>query len=1013
MAIFVAMRAFKGDPKKDDVVKRMLASGNWKLGPNGELLRVSAEEANQADLQRSREAANPAKYKPTTVGFMTPERKDYLENLNRPLTPMEAREYGTVSFDPSEGANMLFSTLTPAGPVDAAATKLIGAGAQGVKSTYNLAKGIVTNPTVYTKGIKDKAFQTFAKAHTQSQLVKDATDFVANRGLGYRRFVLGEGNRIVNEVNSPEGRRRIAEQIRSERAKSGKEAFTDWEMDQVVDYKISQMQGAVDNSSNVDSRMNLLLNNASYMKFPKEFNPSPLSGPIAETAQNAMKSTTGQFKYVYPDGIKPEDKQKWNALYDKLGESKGISRPNDGMSGSVTLGIGSKSSDILEHELYHALQAGEPSPLDVEVYNVMKDIRRKSDDFYDLDQRGRRIANYMFNFNQLEGAPHLIETRDQLIKLGIISSRYDKITPDMLEKAYQITKNNPYTSQFTSAEKPRVISMIGDKSLRSDFFKQIAPLMNKLPAVGAVGAGVGLTTDGSSKDYSKGGMISMNQNPKPIRRKDRENRDYLRRFFASRRGQDILREEDVPVGTINLLPEAEVIGTPTRYQETDLAKAGLLAIREGAGMVPLLGETLDYAESAYANKYGTDFFGNPMYGPLNAAITTAGIVVPNVVEKPVKAGVKAIRKAVPKINPKVKKFESSIDWGKWNPDTPKNKDLMKEYREIEKRTKEDGTWMKNPDGTKFDGPPELFIQMQSKAFKKAFPEGFDRMYRGVDPIDGDKISPNIQTPNSSGPTFFSGDRKQAARYAGQSGNRILGADYYKKKRGVFDVAYPSNTSRLDIDTRGSNWEDVRKYDKEDIQKRIEEINQKIEGRKRRGTNWFAFEDDIWYINKGAELEAPKRVSSDEEIAAFLDKYYDWTKTNPDWVFHKDTPDFYRSADDLLPADAISTDDFQAFMERNPDLYDRVVFRGLNDDGFGDVSIVNAGKAPYPKSLKGNVGTFDLSDPNVFKALVPIIGMSAAIKLAKSQGVENPGEKMSKGGMISMKKKPTGMSAIRK
>ena len=336
LPIFVDMIVLKGDPRKDKLIKSMLASGNWKLGPNGELLRVSSEEANQADLQRSREAANPAKYSPTEAGFMTPERKEYLENLDRPLTPMEAREYATVSFDPSEGANMLFSTLTPAGPVDAAVTKLVGAGAQGAKSTYNLAKDIVTNPTAYTKGIKDKAFQAFAKAHNQSQLVKDATDFVANRGLGYRRFVLGEGNRIVNEVNSPEGRRRIAEQIRSERAKSGKEAFTDWEMDQGVDYKISQMQGAVDNSFNVHPRMNLLLNNASYMKLPKDFNPSPLSGPIAETAQNAMESTTGQFKYVYPDGIKPEDKQKWNALDNKLGESEGISRHNDGMSGSVT-----------------------------------------------------------------------------------------------------------------------------------------------------------------------------------------------------------------------------------------------------------------------------------------------------------------------------------------------------------------------------------------------------------------------------------------------------------------------------------------------------------------------------------------------------------------------------------------------------------------------------------------------------------------------------------------------------
>lgn len=58
-----------------EVKARMLASGNWKEGPNGELLRVSAEEANQAALQQSRQAAAPEKYTPTEVGFMTPERR--------------------------------------------------------------------------------------------------------------------------------------------------------------------------------------------------------------------------------------------------------------------------------------------------------------------------------------------------------------------------------------------------------------------------------------------------------------------------------------------------------------------------------------------------------------------------------------------------------------------------------------------------------------------------------------------------------------------------------------------------------------------------------------------------------------------------------------------------------------------------------------------------------------------------------------------------------------------------
>jgi hypothetical protein len=127
-------------PMGDDVVKRMLASGNWKLGPNGELLRVSAEEANQAAYEASLAQAmeqlaeeNPAKYKPTTSGFMTPERKEYLNNLDRPLTPEEAREWATVSFDPSEGANVLFSMVAPAGPVEELAARGIASGLKGLK----------------------------------------------------------------------------------------------------------------------------------------------------------------------------------------------------------------------------------------------------------------------------------------------------------------------------------------------------------------------------------------------------------------------------------------------------------------------------------------------------------------------------------------------------------------------------------------------------------------------------------------------------------------------------------------------------------------------------------------------------------------------------------------------------------------------------------------------------------------------------------------------------------------
>ena len=69
----------------------------------------------------------------------------------------------------------------------------------------------------------------------------------------------------------------------------------------------------------------------------------------------------------------------------------------------------------------------------------------------------------------------------------------------------------------------------------------------------------------------------------------------------------------------------------------------------------------------------------------------------------------------PKLN-----WDTDIDWAKWNPEIPKNEKLIEEYINIENSTKANNTWMKNPDGSKFKGSPEQFVQQQSQNFKKAF-----------------------------------------------------------------------------------------------------------------------------------------------------------------------------------------------------------------------------------------------------------------------------------------------------
>lgn len=480
-----------------------------------------------------------------------------------------------------------------------------------------------------------------------------------------------------------------------------------------------------------------------------------------------------------------------------------------------------------------------------------------------------------------------------------------------------------------------------------------------------------------------------------ITRKNKKDRQIIRDWFRSREGQEALSSGDLmtdpygrPISV--MLPEAEVstLGNTPR----DLSKDFLEALRYGAGAVPILGETLDYAESAYANKYGTDFFGRPMHGPLNAGITTAGIVVPNVVEKPIKTGVKVVKKALPEIGPKLRKFKSSIDWGKWNPDTPNHPELMKEYLEIERRTKADGTWMKNPDGTDFDGPPELFVQMQSKAFKEAFPEGYDKLYRGSYTRDDRGLTPTSKSREPEGDAqFFTEDRSQAEQYTRSDAEaaETVGADYADRSSGVYEMAYPPNTPRMDLDARGSGFSNIELFSEETIPeleaqiselKEILRTSKNASERSNAAYNLEYAQEALKYIK---ENPTPRKVSSEAEVKDFIKRYRDWVE---------------KSGEATLP-EGMFTDDIAIFMEDNPDLYDRVVLRGLDDESIGDVNIINMSRAPYPKSLKGNVGTFDLNNPNVFKALIPAVGVGAAMSQKKGTN-----DDMFSGGRVRLNKR---------
>lgn len=87
----------------------------------------------------------------------------------------------------------------------------------------------------------------------------------------------------------------------------------------------------------------------------------------------------------------------------------------------------------------------------------------------------------------------------------------------------------------------------------------------------------------------------------------------------------------------------------------------------------------------------------------------------NLARKPVTSHISLLSKV-----DDVKPFQSEINWANWNKEIPTNKSLMQEYEAIEQSSKAKGTWMKNPDGSVFNGTPEQFVQQNSENFKKAF-----------------------------------------------------------------------------------------------------------------------------------------------------------------------------------------------------------------------------------------------------------------------------------------------------
>ena len=137
--------------------------------------------------------------------------------------------------------------------------------------------------------------------------------------------------------------------------------------------------------------------------------------------------------------------------------------------------------------------------------------------------------------------------------------------------------------------------------------------------------------------------------------------------------------------------------------------------------VPLNKTGWDWVKQKYENRQPSEW--NMLMMDKSGSYVDSGVdpfsLMLTAPQQVIKAGVKG-GKALLDAN-KNNKIKSEIDWSKWNKEIPENTKLMKEYNTIEQTSKANGTWMKNPDGSAFNGTSEQFVQQNSENFKKAFP----------------------------------------------------------------------------------------------------------------------------------------------------------------------------------------------------------------------------------------------------------------------------------------------------
>jgi hypothetical protein len=349
-----------------------------------------------------------------------------------------------------------------------------------------------------------------------------------------------------------------------------------------------------------------------------------------------------------------------------------------------------------------------------------------------------------------------------------------------------------------------------------------------------------------------------------------------------------------------------------------------------------------------------------------------------------------------------KDFKSEIDWKNWNKEILDNPELLSEYDVIESTTKDAGTWMKNADGTPFKGTPEQFVQSNSKNFKRAYPEGTETVYRGTTSHNPTLLSPEAKTRGFK--SVFTGDEDLARGYAGEfdftKETTRLGPESKRGSEGVSELLYPKDPNQINIAGEGADFTNVPVYGREqaeiNILYNLEKQKERIEYLRKSGGNDAEQLQHLKRAEKQArEIKGAASAGELADLRTFLDKENQALQKRH-----------------LPPRKYVYTDDISRYLD-SQDKTRAIRVSNVSDGSFGDVTMVKHQPGHYLKSAVGNRGTFDLNNPNIFKAAVPLgIGAQAyreQLREFKKGGYLGRIPMYKQGGYLAGDSTPSGMN----